>query len=297
MTEYPLILLPKPSRVNRLSPSIFDGQTLHTPSAGRQKGRLFPKFQELAKAFEQRAVELRDDPSGAEPEMVLVMETAVDFDEFQKAVRKIEGLEWITEQEETEIQPDEDFYDKKDPDKKLGGRCYLIMSNLKGQEQLLSLWSKFVQNPDNPPIEYQFRKWKKVFKLLKEIRPWGPKDRLTETGLEEEWQTRAKEGTDRIKIEVELWYRGDSARRHQAEKFVTGMIAGAGGKVICSTTIEEIFNHALLAELPIQIVEEVVHLQETRLVRCDDIMFLPASRSGGHRTAPRRAGPRAAPVQ
>lgn len=272
MTEYPIILLPKPTAVKRLSPPLPVPKP-RTPSADRQKHRLFPKFQELAKAFQQRAVELRDDPSSAEPEMVLVLETAVDFGEFQKAVRKIEGLEWITEKEETEILPDEDFYDKKNPDKKLRGRCYLIMSNLKGQEQLLSLWKKFCEDPSNPSIEWKFRKWKKVFKLLKEIRPWGPKDRLEETGLEEEWKTRVQECRDRIKIEVELWYRGDKARREQAEKFVTGMIACAGGKVICSSTIEEILYHALLAELPIQTVEEVVHLKETQLVRCDEIMF------------------------
>ncbi|MGO9120135.1 MAG: S8 family peptidase [Desulfomonilaceae bacterium] len=272
MTEYPIILLPKPAAVKRLSTGLPILKP-HTPSADRQKHRLFPKFQELAKAFEQRVFELREDPSGAEPEMVLVMETAVDFGEFQKAVRKIEGLEWITEREETEILPDRDFYDKKHPDKKLRGRCYLVMSNLKGQEQLLSLWKKFSEDPNNPSIEYHLRKWKKVFKLLKEIRPWGPKDRLEDTGLVEEWKTRVQEGQDRIKIEVELWYRNDKTRREQAEKSVTGMIASAGGKVICSSTIEEILYHALLAELPIRTVEEVVHLKETHLVRCDEIMF------------------------
>ncbi|MGB6065598.1 MAG: S8 family peptidase [Desulfomonilaceae bacterium] len=259
--------------MTRLSPGGGGGSEVHTPSAARQGRRLFPKFQQLAKAFQQRTVELRDDPSGAEPEMVLVMETAVDFGEFQKAVRKIEGLEWITEKEEADLVPDEDFYDKEDPDKELSGRCYLIMSSLKGQEELLSLWKKFSADPDNPAIDYHHRKWKKVFKLLKDIRPWGPKDRLMGTELEEDWKNRLAEGRDRVKIEIELWFRGDKSRREQAERVVTGMITGVGGTVACSSSIEEILYHALLAELPIQTVEEVVHLKETRLVKCDDIMF------------------------
>lgn len=272
MTDYPIILLPKPTAVNRVSTGVPIPKP-HRPSADRQRDRLSPKFQELAEAFEKRGVELRDTPSGAEPEMVLVMETAIDFGEFHKAVGKIEGLEWITEEELTDIPPDEDFYDTKDPDKKLGGRCYLIMSNLKGQEQLLSLWGKFSENPSNPVIDSRFSKWKTVFKLLKDIRPWGPKDRLMDTGLEEDWKTRLKEGRDWIKVEIELWYRRDKSRREQAEQFVTGIITGVGGTVACSSTIEEILYHALLAELPIQTVEEVVHLKETRLVKCDDIMF------------------------
>jgi hypothetical protein len=273
MTEYPLILLPKPTPANRLSAGLPAVEKPHTPSVDRQKNRLLPKFQELAKSFEQRAVELRDDPSGAEPEMVLVMETAIDFGEFHKAVSKIDGFEWITEEELSDILPDEDFYYAKDPTKKLGGRCYLIMSNFKGQEQLLSLWKKFSENPDSPKIEHRFMKWKKVFKLLKEIRPWGPRDRLLDTGLEEDWLARVKEGRDRIKVEIELWYRVDKVRREKAEALVTGIISGAGGTMVCSSTIDEIMYHALLAELPVQTVEEVVHLSDTRLVRCDDIMF------------------------
>jgi len=273
MTEHQIILLPKPTPANRLSAGFPTGEKPHTPSVERQKNRLLPKFQELAKAFHQRTIELRDDPSGAEPEMVLVMETAIDFDKFHKAVRKIEGLEWITEREETEILPDEDFYHKKDRSKKLSGRLYLIMANLKGQKQLLSLWSKFCRKPNNPAIEHRFMKWKKVFKLLKEIRPWGPRDRLLDTGLEEDWLARVKEGRDRIKVEIELWYRVDKAQREKAEALVTGIISGSGGTVVCSSTIEEILYHALLAELPIQTVGDVIHLKETRLVKCDDIMF------------------------
>ncbi len=272
MNEHPIIPLPSPTSVSRAS--LFGGGSrLHTPSPDKQKNRLVPRFDELDKAFRQRAAELRNDPSGAEPEMVLVLETAVDLDKFWTAIRKIEGLEWITEQEQHEIPPDEDFYDEKHPDKGLVGRCYLIMSNFAGIKQLLSLWSEFRKDPANPEIPYNFRKWKRVFKHLKDIRPWGPQDRLMDTGLEDEWKTRVKEGLDRVKIEVELWHRGEKAYRGEAERFVTELIVSAGGKVICASTIEEILYHALLAELPIQTVDDIVHLRETRLVRCDRIMF------------------------
>ena len=61
---------------------------------------------------------------GAEPEKVLVLETAGSVSDFINAVRRIEGMEWLAEIDE-ELAADEDFYRPGRTEEVLAGRPLL----------------------------------------------------------------------------------------------------------------------------------------------------------------------------
>lgn len=273
MPEHPLLLLPFPDVVHKRKEHGGASAPPRMPSPNAQKGRLLPKFHQLAKAFRDKRVELRHDPSGAEPEKVLVLETVSSVDEFHKALRGLEGLEWLSGFESTEIEPDEDFYHPHEAEKRLKGRIYLIVSNQKGLKELLRLWNLFRKNPENPEFAHGRKKWRHLFSGLKDIRPWGPEDRLQETGIQAEWERRLAQEAETVGIEIELWYRTDENARENSDQSVRKLIDQAGGRTIARAVIPEIRYHALLAELPIQRVGSLVRLEETQLVRCDNIMF------------------------
>lgn len=183
MPERPLLIFPSPVRANRRKLNPPSPKAVRRPSPASQRDRIDPKMAELERMFARRQAELRGDPAGAEVEQVLVLETVGRVDDFVRAVRGLEGLEWMGDLDVDDIAPDDDFCYEDDPQKPLSGRLYLIMSNQRGFRQLLDLWHCYRENPDNPRFVRGRTKWRELFNLLRDIRPWGPEDRLRETGL------------------------------------------------------------------------------------------------------------------
>jgi hypothetical protein len=205
---------------------------------------------------------------------VLVLETVGRIDELVRAVRGLPGLEWLTEWDEDEIQPEPGvFYDLRKPNDPLGGRLYLMMSNQTGLRQFLSLWNTFRSNPDDPGFERGRGRWRRIFEQLKEIRTWGPEDRIYETGLLEDWRQRAAAGEQSVRVEVELWFREQAQRRQRSSASVQTIIDDVGGAVLSESIIPEIGYHALLVELPITEVGALVEGEDARLVVVDHVMF------------------------
>ncbi|HIF9502871.1 TPA: S8 family peptidase, partial [Photobacterium damselae] len=98
MSRRPLLLFPAPDKT---SPSSRNGGggTPNRPSVTRQAQRLGPKFSRLESALENRRVEVQQDTPGVDPEYTVVIETYGSVADFFKAVKKIEGLEWLGEHE------------------------------------------------------------------------------------------------------------------------------------------------------------------------------------------------------
>jgi len=105
-------------------------------------------FDQLQATFNARRVEIQQTTAGIDPEQVLVIEIIGSVDKFANAVKRIEGLEWMGEIETDEITPDEDFYDEANPQKNLNGRLYLVMTNQRALDEMLSLWQRYQTDPD-----------------------------------------------------------------------------------------------------------------------------------------------------
>ena len=244
MAELSLLLFPLPELASKTSRYGFGG-TLKRPDATRQGQRLNPVFQQLQKSFNARSVELQQTSNNIDPEQVLVFEIIGNVEDFANAVKKIEGLEWMGEFDIDGISPDEDFQDKNDPNNELNGRVYLIMSNQIALTQMLSIWQRYIQNPDMMNFktgEYRgLAKFKDVFMHLKDIHRWGVEDRLAEREVFEIWQENLEFDAQRnVRFEAELWFRWSADKRSESVSIVSGLIQELGGSVISPCVIPSI---------------------------------------------------------
>ncbi|MEZ7788369.1 S8 family peptidase [Actinomyces naeslundii] len=253
------------------------------PGGRRQDERLSPRFKELTDAFEAKRAELGEGtPIEADPSLVIVLDLAGSVEEFYKAVNKVEGLEFLAEMAGDTTDPDDDFYiqdrGKERSKKAFKHSLYLVMSNARAVDQMVSLFGRWKKDPETK-FERGLSKFKNVFSQLVDLRRWGPEDRVRETGLIERWQETLDivgDSQSSVRVEVELWYRNDRGQRQASEQEIRTIVADCGGRVVNRAKIEEIGYHALLAELPRQQVETVVRQgpQAIRLLVAEDVMFV-----------------------
>jgi len=272
MPDRPLLLFPTPETADRTKGRGFPGR-VHRPTHNRQGQRLSPIFTQLQEAFNARRVELQQTTAGVDPEQVLVIESIGNVENFANAVKRIEGLEWMGEIETEEIAPDTDFYDEKDETKELNGRLYLVMTNQRALNEMLSLWQRY-QNDQNMKFDHGLTKFRDVFLCLKDIRRWGVQDRIEETGVLDVWrEDLAHNGEQAIRFEVELWFRGSVDKRREAGEQVGALIVQLGGTILDDSIINDIAYHALLAEVPANTAQQIIDHHDVNLIKCDSVMF------------------------
>ncbi len=289
MAERRLLLLPDATTATRGNKGGGGGGPSKL-GAGRQQERLGPRLQELEKAFESKRVQLQTAATGVVPEDVLVLETAGTVEEFVKAVSKISGFEFLAEYDELDIPPDEDFFlDKKGAHVAYTGRVYMVFTNQDAFRQLQALWQRF---QSGAKFNHGSTKWRDVFALLRDIRPWSVKDRLEETGVLTDWAARVQENVEHVHCEIELWFRANAQRRQAASQAVRTRVQQLGGMVLSEGVVPGIHYHGLAVRIPIAAVQQVLDAQtrdQVQLVQSEQIQFFRASgqmavRAPGERT-------------
>lgn len=271
----PLLLFPAPAhdrRVGRPHP----GPSYHLPPKANQVSRFGPQLSNLANAMSTQRAAVMTAPDCAEPEKVLVFEIVGAVDAFVKAVRKT-GLEWLIDFRLEDIESD-DFYevDYRDGSRKakkvLDGRLFFTMTDERALQQMMSLWDMWKKDETLPR---GFTPWRDVFSRLSSVRYWEAKDRLSGTGLAEDWSARVGHGEQSLPIEIELWYREDRGRREAVQTRISELVSAIGGQVVASALIEDIRYHAVAAQIPASEVELFLSEsgRDAEVVRCDDVMF------------------------
>lgn len=256
----------------------------HHPNAARQGARVTPQFRVLSEALQAGRAELSSDGPGTDPELVAVFDLVGSVDGFLRAVRDVEGLEFLADFVGEGFDPDDDFYledDGERTDRQVPESLYMLMSNARAIDELISLFNRWVADP-GVSFDRGMAPLKDVFANIREIRRWGPEDRVRESGLLEEWQeTLDVVGASGVaRVEVELWYRTDPADRQNAEALVRGLVASSGGNVLQTVTLDEIRYHAVLADLPHDQVATVLEQgpEAIELLSTDAVMFVTPSR-------------------
>jgi hypothetical protein len=277
MAERPLLILPEPATAARAKKGGGGGGPAPLGQA-RQQQRLGPRLDELEAAFEAKRLIMQTTAAGLVPEDVLVLETAGTVEDFFKAASKIEGLEFLAEYDEDDIPPDDDFFvEKKGTRREYRGRVYLMFASQQAFGQLLKLWNAWQRGEG---FRYGLTRWRDVFTLLRDIRPWSVRDRLEETGVLEDWRDRLTWEHQNIPCEIELWYRADEQQRAAASAAVRTRVEELGGMVASEATVREIHYHGLAVRLPATAVQDL--LDEDRrgavaLVQAEQIQFFRAS--------------------
>lgn len=256
----------------------------HHPNSSRQGTRIAPQFQVLSDALQAGRAELSSEGPGPDPELVAIFDLVGSVDGFLRAVRDVDGLEFLADFVGEGVDPDDDFYlehDGERTDRQLPESLYMLMSNARAIDELISLFNRWVADP-TVTFDRGMAPLKDVFANLRGIRRWGAEDRVRESGLLEEWQeTLEVVGASGVaRVEVELWYRTDATDRQSAETLVRRLIETNRGTVLQAVTLDEIRYHALLADLPHDQVAAVLEQgpQAIELLTTDAVMFVTPSR-------------------
>ena len=241
------------------------------PTRERQGNRLGSIFDDLAQAADDPAqiLQLQQDPQAIAPERAIVFEVAGSLTQFYQEAHRI-GLEYLGD-DEFDIEPDDDFRRSDRPDSPIAGRVYLAMPNLEALKQLVRLWRRYQSDDQMFP---GLGMWTQLFGLLKNVRAWGPEDRLT-VELISRWQEQLDEAPEEhIRFEVELWFRENDETRQTAFTNFSNALQDLAGSIIDSAIIPEIRYHAALIDLPTEYIRQLIADPTVALARVDEIMFI-----------------------
>lgn len=202
---------------------------------------------------------LRADPTALAPERLLVFEVRGSVAAFAAAVRRVPGLELIDEEE---LQGDE--IDK-------APTAYLMVPDIGALRNIESLWQRWQRDQ----LLVGETPWRDVFSLLRDLRLWGPADRVQAADTDILHQEIEDRGEDEpIRLEIELVYRASIAIAREREEEVRAAIAARFGRVISRSRIDDIAYHALLVELPVRFVREIIEHSPGGLAGLEPVMHI-----------------------
>ena len=249
MPELPALPLGAPvvgRRATRASPR----PRLQGPGAIAQEARLAPRLQRLTNAFLQGRLTTPADPAALPPEQVIVLEVAGELGDFNRAVRRIPGLEFLAEEAEDRLESDATFaaVDRDGKPHRYTRQLFLVASDAVAWQQLLGLWQRF-QRGD--PFPYGLTPFRDLFARLRDVRAWDDRDRLERTGALSAWREDFV-GMDAqlVEFETELWLRGEQERRDAVLAALRSDLADVGGTIVDQLVVEEIDYHGVLARVP-----------------------------------------------
>ncbi|MFO1087907.1 MAG: S8 family serine peptidase [Reyranellaceae bacterium] len=195
---------------------------------------------------------------------------------FADAVRRVPGLELIDEQE---LAADDD---DKSP------VAYLMVPDVRALQDLERLWRRWLggqlQRGETP--------WRDVFALLRNLRLWGPQDRVQPADssfLEQEIMGRAE--NELVRLEVELVFRARAAESTEAEAATRNAIQEVDGRIVSTARINDIAYHAVLADLPVAAVRQIVGRAADSIAGLEPVLHIrPQSVASGIEVTEREVG-------
>lgn len=178
------------------------------------------------------------------------------------------GLEWMGE-DYGYLSADEDE-DSEELEAEAGGQTplYVTMPTLAGLRKVISYWQRYA-NGEARSAETSV--WWALFGYLKDVRPWSAKDRVDPTVAPYLERVLERAPNQPVKLELDLWYRGDPDLRSAAQDYVIALMETLKGQVLDFALIEPIAYQAALVELPVAQVRRLIGF-EGPLAQADAVM-------------------------
>lgn len=273
----------------RLRPKLYPREQSH-----RLGLKMDTAFQNI---LDRDDIDIAGDPSALAPERALVMEVIGSPKNFVKTAARI-GLEWLAEEvavlhgvseyldvgrggiiteddEDDEYRVDGEFDESfladngTRPDETIG-TLYLGMPTVASFEKLRKLWNDYIAGKPHPENHSD---WWGLFSHLHDIRSWGPRDRIGEIARRQLREERDRNPNEQIRVEVDLWYRGDPVVRGAAVDDFKRLIRELGGDILDEMRLDDIRYHAALVQLPANAVDAVIAMTGPLAV-ADEIMSI-----------------------
>lgn len=271
--EFPLLLFPERAPLDKRNNATGGpGKPIALPTAERQGERLTPKFNQLYESFEAERLTVSNTPPDQDPEFVLVLETIGSQDEFYRATSRLQA-DWLFEFA-SQFEQSDDFHlaeEDADPATPLKGRMYLVGTNQRALEELLSLWRRYQEDP-TAKFPQGLAPLKAVFTHLHDIRRWNVQDRIDDD-MRMYWLDEVASGREATRFELEAWYFNSATKNSAVDREVVTFIAAAGGRVLKKALIPEIAYHGFLVEMPVRVVESILEGTYPSFVLSDRVMF------------------------
>lgn len=173
-------------------------------------------------------------------------------------MQRVPGLELIDEEE---LGSDDD----KEP------VAYLLLPDARALTELLSLWRRWNSNQ----LVFGETPWRGVFELLRDLRPWGPQDRVQPLDAdflsEEIW---GRDDDDLVPLEIELIYRASEAQAETQEQEVRAAVIARAGRIVSRARLPDIAYHALLVDLPVRSIREIIERSPDSIAGLDPVMHI-----------------------
>ncbi|KAA0976231.1 S8 family peptidase [Paeniglutamicibacter gangotriensis] len=235
--------------------------------------RLDTKLEETFRDF-KRDVELATSIQAADPQLVLVFEALDENIDLSRIATRL-GFEILSESEGS-MDPTEEFtlISKAPKDPQISTCLHAICLNEKTLAELLKLWRTWKRQR---PLPFGYAKLAELFSHLKDIRPWGPEDRMKTIDWQEYFAGRLPDQTHTL--EIELWYRESQILRRKAQSEVEQLIGEAGGELLSSATIPAVGYHGVKCRVPETLVKQLAleEFSQVQVVKSANVMYLRLS--------------------
>lgn len=278
MNQKPLLIFPSFGDATKRDPLPSRNIQVRAnyPSKNAQSQRMGSKITNLDTVFSNQTANFHSGIEGQIPEMILVFEIIGNIDEFFGAIQNTPGMEYLGEQQQDMVEPDEYFYlvdsQGEQTMKLLEKRVFLSLTNNEAINELQRYWREY-ENDNNLPRGAG--KYKKLFEQLKDIRPYSVQDRIRDTGLTEYLTDLKRDGVDKVNFEVELTYREDEAQN--LDSFITfeTLITQSEGEIIPNSriTIPDIYYHACIAKAPIELFDNLSDNTDVQFLKSEKVLF------------------------
>jgi len=203
----------------------------------------------------------------ASPDRALVFEIIGSVEKFITAARDA-GLEWMGE--DYGAPPAGDGEDSEDLEAEADSQTplYVTMPTLDGLRKVVSYWRRYAAGE---PRSTETSVWWALFGYLSDVRPWSAKDRVDATVAPYLERVLKRAPDQPVRLELDLWYRGDAALRASAQEYVEALMQDLSGRVLDFAIIEPIAYQAALVELPVAQVRRLIGF-EGPLAEADAVM-------------------------
>ena len=277
------VLLTLPADRRSFAPRGRGSEGARLPSRARQAQRLTSRFDALITSLQEQRATAQTSLPATDPELVLVFETRGNVSDVFSALRNA-GLQLLIEVED-EFEPDEDFQKNAKTPGDVPGLLHVALASLDAVQQLRQLWATWIRGEPLQGLGGMHSGLASLFAHLKDVRPWGPEDRVGSTGLIDAINDWLALGITEVPIEAELWFYESAARRAEAEDAARAAIGDVGGRVVQSAVHEGFGYHGVAAIVPTTGLQVVADQgpDTIQLLRSKDVFLV---RPGGQSVLP-----------